>query len=288
MMSNEFQESSLKDKFLKTQSLYQRIEDSELPSKDASFQSDVRTAIKHFEECTSMVRSLAIFSLNETVEDINTSDLSFLLIDYYLAELELKVIDDLRQEHLNKALIPGSEEPRIVKTAEDIRTQKIMRLKQERAFRLKAEHLKAQLLKGEDGADEEMTRELSLALLGSAGYKAQENIEMTKMEISVLKGMKELKDTKGDFGDRLDFVQESKPRFQPFVPGHNLPTMSIDEYIEGEIAAGNFLQGGTQPAKPPPADEDEAAIEEALMKARLNDEFKDANPKGWGNRKNKG
>ena len=40
--------------------------------------------------------------------------------------------------------------------------------------------------------------------------------------------------------------------------------------------------------KEEPCDEDEEAMDAATIKARRWDEFKDDNPRGWGNRHNKG
>ncbi|KAI8923034.1 TAP42-like protein [Entophlyctis helioformis] len=74
-----------------------------------------------------------------------------------------------------------------------------------------------------------------------------------------------------------------------FRPGHNLPTMTVEEYLEREIERGNFLSGGTErPEKVDPDDNDEVALEAARLKALDFDNFKDDNPRGWGNRHRKG
>ncbi|KAF9202929.1 hypothetical protein BGZ49_006965 [Haplosporangium sp. Z 27] len=70
-----------------------------------------------------------------------------------------------------------------------------------------------------------------------------------------------------------------------FRPGHSLPTMSIEEYLDREIERGNFLSGGTEEPKKKEADDnDEEAINAETIKARNWDDFKDDNPKGWGNK----
>lgn len=72
-----------------------------------------------------------------------------------------------------------------------------------------------------------------------------------------------------------------------FRPGHNLPTMSIDEYLEEEKRRGNILQGGEEPR--PVVDEDDfEAADREMYKAREWDEFKDNNPRGSGNTMNMG
>ncbi|TPX61178.1 hypothetical protein PhCBS80983_g01316 [Powellomyces hirtus] len=74
-----------------------------------------------------------------------------------------------------------------------------------------------------------------------------------------------------------------------FGYGHNLPTMSVDTYLQQEMERGNFLSGGgKQPEKPVMDDNDNDAADAETYKAREWDEFKDYNPAGWGNRHNKG
>lgn len=77
-----------------------------------------------------------------------------------------------------------------------------------------------------------------------------------------------------------------------FQPGHNLPTMSIDEYLEEERRRGGIIEGGGgggQSAAPQEIDEDNFdKADEETMKARDWDEFKEANPRGSGNTLNRG
>ncbi|KAJ3204596.1 hypothetical protein HDU82_005732 [Entophlyctis luteolus] len=75
-----------------------------------------------------------------------------------------------------------------------------------------------------------------------------------------------------------------------FRPGHILPTMTVDEFLANEFARGNIISGGGKvPEKKEPDTDGNEALEEAeTLKARAWDDFKDANPKGWGNRMNKG
>lgn len=73
-----------------------------------------------------------------------------------------------------------------------------------------------------------------------------------------------------------------------FRPGHNLPTMSIDEYLEEERRQGNILEGGTDPAKPEVDEDDMEAVDRETYKAREWDDFKDENPRGAGNTMNMG
>ena len=73
-----------------------------------------------------------------------------------------------------------------------------------------------------------------------------------------------------------------------FRPSHNLPTMSIDEYLEEEHRRGGIIEGGGDAPKPTPDEDDMVEVDAATMKARQWDEFVEANPKGAGNTLNKG
>ncbi|PGH26985.1 hypothetical protein AJ80_01369 [Polytolypa hystricis UAMH7299] len=75
-----------------------------------------------------------------------------------------------------------------------------------------------------------------------------------------------------------------------FRSGHNLPTMSIDEYLEEEKRRGGIIEGGGEASgQPPEIDEDDIEkADEETMKAREWDEFTEENPRGSGNTLNRG
>lgn len=75
-----------------------------------------------------------------------------------------------------------------------------------------------------------------------------------------------------------------------FRPGHNLPTMSIDEYLEEERRRGGIIEGGgnANAPQPEPDEDNMEQADAATMKAREWDEFVEANPKGAGNTLNRG
>ncbi|KAL1944802.1 hypothetical protein VTO73DRAFT_3232 [Trametes versicolor] len=89
---------------------------------------------------------------------------------------------------------------------------------------------------------------------------------------------------------------------QVFQPGHRLPTMSVDEYLQIEQQRGNVITGGGAASENEPtskeqlamdAEQDGAAFgEEKAEEKRQKDEswaqFTDSNPKGAGNTMNRG
>lgn len=66
-----------------------------------------------------------------------------------------------------------------------------------------------------------------------------------------------------------------------FQPGHNLPTMTIDEYLEEERARGGIIEGGGEASGiiPEPDEDNYEKEEEETMKARAWDEYVESNPK---------
>jgi immunoglobulin-binding protein 1 len=66
-----------------------------------------------------------------------------------------------------------------------------------------------------------------------------------------------------------------------FRPGHNLPTMTIDEYLEEERARGGIIEGGGEASGiiPEPDEDDLEKADEETMKAREWDEFVESNPR---------
>lgn len=85
---------------------------------------------------------------------------------------------------------------------------------------------------------------------------------------------------------------DSRQRLQQgvFRPDHNLPTMTIDEYLEEEKRRGGIIEGGgKQSGVAPPVDEDDMDLADAeTMKAREWDEYVESNPRGSGNTMNMG
>lgn len=73
-----------------------------------------------------------------------------------------------------------------------------------------------------------------------------------------------------------------------FRPSHNLPTMSIDEYLEEERRRGGIIEGTGDEPKPDPDEDNMVEVDAATKKAREWDDFVEANPKGAGNTINRG
>lgn len=69
--------------------LHDLIEDNDLPTSERAFQDAVKTCIKYLEKCTHMVNQLDLFSSNESLEEIQTCNIRYLMLPALLGNLNL-------------------------------------------------------------------------------------------------------------------------------------------------------------------------------------------------------
>ncbi|KAK0718313.1 TAP42-like protein [Lasiosphaeria miniovina] len=151
---------------------------------------------------------------------------------------------------------------------------------------------------------------------GRGGQTAQAEEDVRRRRRQLLQAHGVAPDT--EYSERLDLVRgalgnggkggpilsaQGKP-LQPFTllgnrqelakgvfrPGHNLPTMTIDEYLDEERRRGGIIEGGGEAsyARPEPNEDDYEKADAETLKARAWDEYVEANPKGSGNTLNRG
>jgi immunoglobulin-binding protein 1 len=159
---------------------------------------------------------------------------------------------------------------------------------------------------------ESLNRELEiLALAPPTPPLGPESLERDYRERNGLRGDQDYSDrldqpisellSSGNAGPILDrggkplrpfTLLDSRQRLQAgvFKPGHNLPTMTIDEYLEEERRRGGIIEGGGEASgiRPEPDEDNYEKADEETMQAREWDEFVEANPKGSGNTLNRG
>ena len=339
-----------------------------------SYLETVSAAIKAYQSCLRFISNLSIFSPNETFEDISTSSLPYLLINFHLAELLQKLPSPSPSErkaalssardsyerflHLidsyelllpsyKKLLEEYTDAPTTFSTvstsdAAARRNAKLSNFKVEKDLRTKLEFLRQQPeyanfdnpdAPGSLGADEEAVREVYIASIEYSTHMTFQSLESLNRELQVLAMAPEpflpsdssaipeddhrrREREKANESARLDMPlrlqsalggpilsREGKP-LQPFTltanrqeiakgvfrPGHNLPTMSIDEYLDEERKRGGIIEGGGAASweRPEPNEDDIEKADAETLKARAWDEFVEANPKGSGNTLNRG
>ncbi|KAH9845012.1 TAP42, component of the Tor signaling pathway [Teratosphaeria destructans] len=70
-------------------------------SNSSTFQENLLSAIQLYEQCLSIADRISLFSPNETLEDIATADLQYLLLDYRIAELILRINNGIKGRRTN-------------------------------------------------------------------------------------------------------------------------------------------------------------------------------------------
>lgn len=161
--------------------------------------------------------------------------------------------------------------------------------------------------------DEEIVRQIYVDHLRLLAIKSFEQLEMIGLESQLLQnrsqqppaiqGIKTANPTATDYTSKVERIPGKRPKvsellteqgriLQPFVitlnrseirskvmgTGQVLPSMTVEEYLNYELANGKLL-------KPEEEKPDSETDSEDELKARLWDDWKDENPKGSGNMK---
>ena len=332
--------------------------DNSFSSNTAAFQENLLSTIQLYEQCLTLADRISLFSPNESLEDIGTADLQYLLLNYRLAELILRVNGGDRKAYLNRAQrsyerylrqldnydilskpdaalleqyqeAPTTFSPAATADPAKRRETKIQRFKEEKAMKQKLEYMKSNPSVLQN--DETAYRDLQLTEINFATHQTFQSLESIAQELHILSmappspppdsahappppDARDRSRAQEAYSDRLDgplsaglrgplLTKDGKP-LRPFTltsarqdaangvfrPGHSLPTMSIDEYLEEERRRGGIIDGGgPQSGVKPQVDEDDyEAADRETMKAREWDEYVEANPKGSGNTLNRG
>ena len=182
-------------------------------SNSPSFQRSLLSTIHLYERCLDIATGLALFSPNETLEDIGTGELQYLMIDYRLAESTLRLNGDNRKANLRHAQktyerflcrldnydMLSKPESKMLEHYQDSpdrfsitsmsdaaarRDAKIRRFKEEKVLKEKLEHLRSNpdMLRNDDDA----CRKLELLNLAYAVHQTFQSLESIAQELHIL------------------------------------------------------------------------------------------------------
>ncbi|KAI4337978.1 hypothetical protein L6164_016337 [Bauhinia variegata] len=206
----------------------------------------VRKGCEALEKCEYMISKLGLFSANETKEDITTTNLKYILVPFYLAELSEKIAQNDKIQILKSSqaklkefisfceameLVPKEELESYTqgapKSVADQRARKIARFQRQRAAEskfleikerkerrgrsTKAAALSTPVEAGEEEVlddDGEEEREAWLTTISLAICKALDLLEMLKKEEEMLSAIKERQSKDGDKEFSKDFLDE--------------------------------------------------------------------------------
>ncbi|CCU83031.1 TOR signaling pathway regulator (TapA) [Blumeria hordei DH14] len=314
-------------------------------------QDNLAIAISSYEECLKLANSIPLFSSNETLDDITTGDLPYLLINNRLAELINRMPHEDRKSVIKQAkntyeryllllyqcemLSPEHKKlyELYVQDPDTFSTISTNDPNLRRDAKIAGFKFEKDLKKKLEAYEEDSARELYLTEISLCTHNTFQALESLNLELKVLamappitpnaidsldRDYRErmgLRHNSGDYSEKLDLdlvstassapiLSSSGKPLRPFTllsnrktlrkdvfkPGHNLPTMTIDEYLEEERARGGIIEGGGEASgiRPEPDEDNFEKADEETMKAREWDEFTEENHRGSGNTLNKG
>ncbi|KIV99209.1 uncharacterized protein PV09_09073 [Verruconis gallopava] len=178
-----------------------------------AYQENLAAAITSYEECLKVANEIALFSPNETLEDINSSDLEYLLINFRLAQLIEKLTRGERKQNLlaarsryerflklldsydilskadTKLMEQYFEDPDKFSTASTTdpiarRNAKIARFKEQKELKNKLDYLRKNPTALE--SDEDALRDLHLTNISLCVHETFQALESMALELQML------------------------------------------------------------------------------------------------------
>lgn len=249
-------ELSLPLEYSRAELLFHHIEDGSGECEDHSVPRHVNDALAAFTNCASIIRREAIFSDNEIVEDMNTEDLKYLLVEVYIAALQSKVMEG-RVGHLKAAksgfeayidrvlrlgIITKAEKDALGLDAEkkptgnELRQQKIERFKRNAAAKKRlAELAMVNKRKADEerrqggqvdgvgsaasGPDEEVQREITLLTIAIACRTAADEIAAINQELPILEHAAKVAEREAQSGRNVDHGPRGRRTAGPTAAG---------------------------------------------------------------------
>eukprot|EP00123_Amoebidium_parasiticum_P013933 comp22232_c0_seq1/m.32782 comp22232_c0_seq1/g.32782 ORF comp22232_c0_seq1/g.32782 comp22232_c0_seq1/m.32782 type:complete len:328 (-) comp22232_c0_seq1:305-1288(-) len=326
-MAQQQHQRTLEGQFQHAERLFLALDNSKEPPASDTYQESVHEAIKEFNIVGELIRENCVFSPNETLKDINTQELRYLLAPAYLGQLVLMLSDqdrkllnlDVAEEYLKiflnqckKLQILNNEDDLTLQAAEptdpnEKRMLKIARFKRDKAAKAKLQEISQRLAKAatlDTSHDDGMERDHVLALLDTWIIRSCDSLGLLRQERDMLAKVAELKDA---HGGKLPPAPPRKPGFKNFtitkemvkVFGRGYPspyTYTVEQAAcrEHDLGLHNHSHSDhskTAEGEDHSAEDDTTAGYEAgeakTYKDRKWDAHKDDNPFGWGNRYNK-
>lgn len=94
---------SLRVIFSKGWEEFEELEETSLPFNSAEYQRKVKETMKIFEEATTVVNQIGLFSPNELIDEVSTDSLQYLMLPFFLGKTALKLQHESRGEVLQIA-----------------------------------------------------------------------------------------------------------------------------------------------------------------------------------------
>ncbi|KAG5867874.1 hypothetical protein JTB14_028314 [Gonioctena quinquepunctata] len=251
---------------------YNDITNSDQPTNSPDIQLSIKRTMKTLEEATRLVSLAGIFSRNEGIEEVSTSDLQYFLLPALLGSLSLKLtsgerkdivdvaeiyfkdylhrcneygLSDYQEKKIDEKRRENTEIERI-ETAVNTRANKIQRFKEQKELKSKLGDLKKNM--ENEHVDEEIKRKYFITMIKLFIHEAIDELNCIDMEKPILEHMASMK--------KDDKPQPKRPPPPPLKPiiitkdevqkavygaGYpSLPTMTVKEFYDKRVAEGIF------------------------------------------------
>lgn len=314
-------ELPLRQLFQQAQDIYNTLEASQCSLPVFTQQLLRGTAL--LQQAATVADRAGIFSRNDELDDIPTADLKYILIPYLHAQLlcltpsqsqQIRTVAIKQAVELFAAFL---EQALHFEIYEDVhrsntflkldsgtnRLQKIERFKKDKALREKIVAL-------QKNCDDESERELRLAELNLAVCTTVDKLPSIHCELEILAHAASLPEAERETAPtqpnpellqslaaaanalQINSSKHSREyiKSQIFKPSYKLPTMSIEQAGMKELAQAHEQRkradsAGEKEERRYSNLTEEEKDDENVAKQRRWDEFKDDNPRGWGNSK---
>lgn len=252
---------------------YNSILSSDQPTNSNELQTKIKKTMKTFEQATRLVSLSSLFSTNEGIEEICTSDLQYFLLPAFLGSLSLKLTSGERKDIVDVAEIyfkdflkrcneyglsnyqfkdkseeiEKREKTEFDKLAYSVNTRanKIQRFKEQKELKSKLEDLKKNM--ENEHADEEIKRKYFLTMIKLFIYEAIDELNSIDMEKPILEHMANMKNEDKPQLKRppppLKPIIITKDEVQKAVFGAgypSLPIMTVEEFYHKRVEDGIF------------------------------------------------
>ncbi|KAG6454959.1 hypothetical protein O3G_MSEX008965 [Manduca sexta] len=301
-------EEPLKNVFDQAMKLFDNIETGKDATNSDQVQLSIKAAISKFEKCTNMVSMSGMFSQNESIEELPTETLQYLLLPALLGTLSLKICNQPRKQVIDVAEIyfrdflqrckdygvtnveipqpvengstsvdrPQSEQAKIANMVMT-REAKIKRYKEGKELQEKLSTLTKAM--SSPNADDETKREYFVTLLLNYVNQALDELNSIEQEKPILEYMAK---------HAGEPTRKEKPRATPLKPviitrdavqkavygaGYPaIPTMTVEEFYDQRVREGTFPAASNIAHTTIQSTENEADELEEVRKERLVEE----------------
>lgn len=273
--ANEDMVKTLHSIFHEGLDLYNKISNSMQPTNSAEVQRDVKKAISIFEQATRLVSVADIFSTNESIEEITTNNIQYLLLPALLGLLTIKITSRSRKEVLdvgeiyfkdflqrtnnyglsnyqfnkkhNEAGNSSRSELEELAQLVNTRANKIQRFQQQKELKSQLENLKKNV--ENEHADEEIKRNYFLTMIKVFIHDIVDELSSMEMEKPILEHMAKIKND-----DLPKPKREPPPPLKPIIitrdeaqkaiygAGYpSLPTLTVQEFYDKRVCFRHMI-----------------------------------------------